>query len=42
VDTNRVTLISADGSTATLPLMSKEAVAEQVIGQVVRLFADVK
>jgi phosphopantothenoylcysteine decarboxylase / phosphopantothenate---cysteine ligase len=34
VDTNRVTLLSADGSVVKLPLMSKTAVAEEIIRRV--------
>jgi phosphopantothenoylcysteine decarboxylase/phosphopantothenate--cysteine ligase len=37
VATNRVTLLGADGSSAALPLQSKEAVAEAVIAQVAKL-----
>ena len=34
VDTNRVTVMADDGTTETLPLMSKEAVAEQIVERV--------
>jgi phosphopantothenoylcysteine decarboxylase / phosphopantothenate---cysteine ligase len=34
VDTNRVTLLSADGSLVELPLMTKTAVAEEIIRRV--------
>jgi phosphopantothenoylcysteine decarboxylase / phosphopantothenate---cysteine ligase len=37
VATNRVTLIGADGSSESLPLQSKEAVAEAVIARVAKL-----
>jgi phosphopantothenoylcysteine decarboxylase/phosphopantothenate--cysteine ligase len=37
VETNRVTLLGADGSQESLPLMSKEEVAEAVLGRVVNL-----
>ena len=37
VDTNRVTLLAADGTMDTLPLLSKAAVAERVIERVCRL-----
>jgi phosphopantothenoylcysteine decarboxylase/phosphopantothenate--cysteine ligase len=37
VDTNRVTLVSADGSAVELPLMSKIAVAEAILDRVARL-----
>jgi len=37
VDTNRVTLISADGTIEALPLMTKEEVAERVLDRVVGL-----
>ena len=36
VDTNRVTLLAADGTMDTLPLLSKAAVAERVIERVCR------
>lgn len=39
VDTNRVTLLGADGTVETLPLMSKAEVAEKIIGKVVSAFA---
>jgi len=35
VDTNRVTLLGADGTRVTLPLLSKEAVAQEVVARVV-------
>jgi len=35
VDTNRVTLLSADGTRVTLPLLSKQAVAQAVVERVV-------
>ena len=34
VDTNRVTMLADDGSTETLPLMSKAAVAQRVVERV--------
>lgn len=37
VDTNRVTLLAADGTMETLPLLSKAAVAERVIERVCHL-----
>jgi phosphopantothenoylcysteine decarboxylase / phosphopantothenate---cysteine ligase len=37
VDTNRVTIISRDGNTESLPLMSKREVADQVLDRVVGL-----
>ena len=37
VDTNRVTLLSADGSIEALPLMSKMEVAEAILDRVVLL-----
>jgi phosphopantothenoylcysteine decarboxylase/phosphopantothenate--cysteine ligase len=37
VDTNRVTLLSADGTVDALPLMSKEAVAHEIWDRVCRL-----
>lgn len=40
VDTNRVTLLGADGQTEALPLMSKAAVAEVVVERLVRLIQD--
>jgi phosphopantothenoylcysteine decarboxylase/phosphopantothenate--cysteine ligase len=36
VDTNRVTLLSADGSIEALPLMSKLEVAEAILDRVAR------
>jgi phosphopantothenoylcysteine decarboxylase/phosphopantothenate--cysteine ligase len=39
-DTNRVTLLGADGSVATLPLMSKEEVAAHVVEQVITSLED--
>lgn len=39
VDTNRVTLIDADGNVQELPLLSKTEVAEEVLERVVRLLA---
>lgn len=36
VDTNRVTLLAADGTQETLPLQSKTAVAERVITEIIR------
>jgi phosphopantothenoylcysteine decarboxylase/phosphopantothenate--cysteine ligase len=36
VDTNRVTLLAADGSTESLPLMSKQEVAEHLIQRIIR------
>ncbi len=39
VDTNRVTLLSSDGTTETLPKMSKAAVAEAILDRVVALLA---
>jgi phosphopantothenoylcysteine decarboxylase/phosphopantothenate--cysteine ligase len=38
VDTNRVTLLSADGMVEALPLMSKEEVAHEIWDRVCRLF----
>ena len=35
VDTNRVTLLGADGTRVTLPLLSKQAVAQAVVARVV-------
>ena len=35
VDTNRVTLLGADGTRVTLPLLSKQAVAQEVVARVV-------
>lgn len=40
VDTNRVTLLRADGEKRDLPLMSKAEVAERVLGVVVDLLED--
>jgi len=40
VDTNRVTLLGADGGAETLPVMSKTQVAEQVIDRVVALLGN--
>jgi len=37
VDTNRVTLLDASGGVQTLPLMSKAAVAEQIIDRLVAM-----
>lgn len=39
VDTNRVTLLGADGTVETLPLMTKAAVAEKIVEKVVNLMA---
>ncbi len=39
VDTNRVTLIDADGNVQELPLLSKTEVAEEVLERVVKLLA---
>jgi phosphopantothenoylcysteine decarboxylase/phosphopantothenate--cysteine ligase len=39
VDTNRVTLLDAAGGVQTLPLMSKPAVAEQIIDRLVAMLA---
>jgi phosphopantothenoylcysteine decarboxylase / phosphopantothenate---cysteine ligase len=39
-DTNQVTLIGKDGTPETLPLMSKQAVADRILDRVVRLLAD--
>jgi len=39
-DTNRVTLLGADGSSAALPLLSKSDVAQQVLDRVARLLDD--
>lgn len=39
VETNRVTLLRRDGSTETLPLQSKDAVAARIIAEVVALLA---
>lgn len=36
-DTNKVTLISAEGQTLTLPLMTKQEVAERIVEEVVML-----
>jgi phosphopantothenoylcysteine decarboxylase/phosphopantothenate--cysteine ligase len=36
VDTNRVTLIAADGSVETLPLMTKLEVAERILNNIQR------
>jgi phosphopantothenoylcysteine decarboxylase/phosphopantothenate--cysteine ligase len=38
VDTNRVSLLFADGRVESLPLMSKEAVAEEIIRRLIDLF----
>ncbi len=38
VDTNRVTLISREGKTEDLPLMSKREVADRILDKVVELF----
>lgn len=40
VDTNRVTLISADGTVEALPLLSKEEVAERVLDWVVAMMRE--
>ena len=40
VDTNRVTLLGADGSREDLPLLPKEEVAQQIMERVARLLAD--
>jgi phosphopantothenoylcysteine decarboxylase / phosphopantothenate---cysteine ligase len=40
VDTNRVTLLAADGTVETLPLLSKAVVAERVVERIHRLLAD--
>jgi phosphopantothenoylcysteine decarboxylase/phosphopantothenate--cysteine ligase len=37
VDTNEVTLIPREGASISLPLMSKEEVAEKILDQVVEL-----
>jgi phosphopantothenoylcysteine decarboxylase/phosphopantothenate--cysteine ligase len=37
VDTNRVTIISRDGKTESLPLMSKREVADRILDRVVGL-----
>jgi phosphopantothenoylcysteine decarboxylase/phosphopantothenate--cysteine ligase len=37
VETNRVTLLFADGKRETLPLMSKSEVAERIIEHISRL-----
>jgi phosphopantothenoylcysteine decarboxylase / phosphopantothenate---cysteine ligase len=37
VDTNRVTIISKDGSTEELPLLAKTAVADEILDRVERL-----
>jgi phosphopantothenoylcysteine decarboxylase/phosphopantothenate--cysteine ligase len=39
VDTNRVTLLRADGSREALPLLSKDEVAEKIIQELVKLLA---
>lgn len=39
VETNRVTLISADGAFETLPLMSKVEVAEKIVDRIVEILA---
>ncbi len=39
VDTNRVTLLADDGSSETLPLMSKAAVAQRVVERVAERLA---
>ena len=38
VDTNRVTLLAADGTAEALPLMSKEEVAHEIWERVARLW----
>ncbi len=40
VDTNRVTLLGVDGWSETLPLMSKQEVAEQIIQRIIRALVD--
>jgi len=40
VDSNRVTFLRKDGSRQTLPLMSKEAVAEAVISEVIGILGE--
>ena len=40
VDTNRVTLISRDGTEEVLPLLSKDEVADQILDRVERLLRD--
>ena len=42
VDTNRVTLLKADGQVEALPLMSKVEVAEKVIAEVIVLLHNEK
>ena len=37
VDTNRITLLAADGTVEALPLMSKEAAAHEIWDRVVHL-----
>jgi phosphopantothenoylcysteine decarboxylase/phosphopantothenate--cysteine ligase len=39
-DTNRVTILEADGSRAELPLMSKRAVADEILDRVARALDD--
>ena len=39
VDTNRVTIIAADGNTDALPLMGKAEVADRIIARVVDMLA---
>lgn len=40
VDTNRVTLLTADGEIEKLPLMAKSEVAEQVMGRISRMWKE--
>jgi phosphopantothenoylcysteine decarboxylase / phosphopantothenate---cysteine ligase len=40
VNTNRVTLLGADGSVVELPLLSKTAVAEEIVGRLVRALVE--
>ena len=39
-DSNRVAFVRADGSSVRLPLMSKQAVARRIVGEIERLLVD--
>jgi len=40
VDTNRVTLLGRDGQEEALPLLSKDAVADEILDRVERLLRE--